>query len=85
MPRCVRLEGAKGCSTRHEKCEAGLRMLRVAGSGFATHKRIKKMLLGAVGIENDGSRDFKHLRGTQRNTKSLNRSDREREGMDMAP
>jgi len=43
------------------------------------------MLLGAVGIENDGSRDFKHLRGTQRNTKSLNRSDREREGIDMAP
>ena len=43
-------------------------MLRVARTGFATHKRIKKMLFGAVGIANNGSRDCKHLRGTQRNT-----------------
>ncbi len=51
MPQCVRLEGAKGCSTRHEKCEEGPLMLREAPTGFANHKRIRKMLVGAVGIE----------------------------------
>jgi hypothetical protein len=85
MPQCVRLEGAKGCSTRHEKCEEGLLMLREAPAGFANHKRIRKMLVGAVGIENNGRRDFKDLRGMRRNTKSLKRNDGERKGTRIAP
>jgi hypothetical protein len=56
-----------------------------APSGFSNQKRIKKMLVGAVGIENNDGRDFKDLRGMQRNTKSLKRNDEERKGILIAP
>jgi hypothetical protein len=79
------LEGAKGCSTRHEKCEEALLMLREAPTGIANHKKIKKMLVGAVGIENNNDRDFKDLCGMLGNTKSLRRNEEEREGTRIAP
>jgi hypothetical protein len=42
-------------------------------------------MVGAVGIENNGGRDFEDLRGTRRNTKSLKRNDGERKGILIAP
>jgi hypothetical protein len=43
------------------------------------------MLVGAVGIENNNGRDFKELRGTLRNAKSLQTNDRERKRILIAP
>jgi len=76
----MRSFGRVRCSTRYEKCEEGLLMLREARAGFANHKRIKKMLVGAVGIENNNGWDPNDLRGTRRSTKSLKGNDRERIG-----
>jgi hypothetical protein len=42
-------------------------------------------MVGAAGSGTNGSSDFKDLRGTQRYTKSLNRNDRKRAGIDIAP
>ena len=56
-----------------------------APSGVSNYNRIRKMLVGAVEIENNGAWDFKGLRGTRRNTKPLKRNDREREEILIAP
>jgi len=60
-------------------------MLPQAPSGFSNYKRSKKLLVGAVGIENNNGRDFKDLEGTRRSSKSLKRNDRERKGTPIAP
>jgi hypothetical protein len=49
------------------------------------HNRIRKLLIGVVGTENNGARDFKDLRGTRRNTSSLKSNDREHEEILIAP
>jgi hypothetical protein len=56
-----------------------------APSGFSNYSRIRKLLVGAVGIENKNGRDFKDLREMRRNTKSLKRNDREGNGILIAP
>jgi hypothetical protein len=43
------------------------------------------MLVGAVGIENNDERNFKDLRGTRRNVKSLKRNDEASKGIPIAP
>jgi hypothetical protein len=60
-------------------------MLRQALSGFVNHKRIKKMLVGAVRIENNSGQDLKDLRRMRRNTKSLKRNEEERKEILIAP
>jgi hypothetical protein len=60
-------------------------MLPQAPSGFSNYKRSKKLLVGAVGIENNDGLDFKDLRGMRRNTKSLKRNDGEPKGILIAP
>ena len=52
---------------------------------FFSYKRIKKLLVGAVGIENNNAGVFRDLRGMRRSTKSLKRNDRERKGIPIAP
>jgi hypothetical protein len=60
-------------------------MLPQTPSGFSNYKRSKKLLVGAVGIENNAGRVFKDLRGMRRNTKSLKRNGGERQGIPIAP
>jgi hypothetical protein len=45
----------------------------------------KEMFVGAVGIENNGVRNFKDLRGMTRNTKSLKKNDEACRGILVAP
>ncbi len=47
--------------------------------------RISEVLVGAVGIENNGHRNFKDLREMRGNPKSLKRNDGEQEAMPIAP
>jgi len=52
---------------------------------FLSCEKIKKLLVGAVGIENKNARDFKDLKEMRRNSKSLKRNDRERKELLIAP
>lgn len=47
--------------------------------------RERKLLVGAVGIENNDGMDFKDLRGMQRSAKSLKRNDEGGEGILHSP
>lgn len=52
---------------------------------ISRYKRIRKTLVGAVGIENHGGRDFTYLRGMRRDTKPLKGNDGERKRTPVAP
>jgi hypothetical protein len=50
-----------------------------------SHSEQTGWLVGAVGIENNGVRNFKDLRGMTRNTKSLKKDDEACKGILIAP